>query len=360
MPDLRTSKLDNLFRLLDTDHDGQVCRADFEHAADRVARRCGAGDEAHARLRAHHAELAASLCPPGPVGRERFHPPRAPSSPGLTSLAGAIVAACDSDGDGELGSGEFRAFLQGWGLSEQDADMAFRHLDVDFSGAISAMELAEAFEEFLTSDDPHVPGNRLFGPVDDGPSARLPYPDPDDLPAETRQLLAALPPLNIFRMAAHAHTVFPAAMNMSRAILADMELPGDLRELAVLQVAADLGATYVWTQHVSAARAEHTPRAKVIAIRDGRLDAPCLTAPEQATLAFTAEVLHRGRPSDSTFARLRRHLSPRQIVELLIVTGVYTMIGRITTALALAPDTSQGDAVVGYATDTANPEPVQN
>ncbi|GAA1563619.1 hypothetical protein GCM10009678_53300 [Actinomadura kijaniata] len=57
-------------------------------------------------------------------------------------------------------------------------------------------------------------------------------------------------------------------------------------------------------------------------------------------------------------ARLRRHLSPRQIVELLIVTGVYTMIGRITTALALAPDTVNPESARNWPHDLYGfPEP---
>ncbi|MGP4102983.1 EF-hand domain-containing protein [Nonomuraea sp. KM90] len=353
MHDLSRSKLDNLFHLLDTDGDSKIDKADFENAADRITARCQAGEAAGDELRSRHAELFDVLYPPGPVTRERFHQPRPVPREALGRLAEAVVAVCDTDRDGELDSAEFRAFLGGWGLAERDADMAFRHLDIDFSGTVSAQELAETFEEFYSSDDPHVPGTWLFGPIAHQQTARIPYPTPDELSGEARRLLQALPPLNIFRMAAHAQTVFPAAMGFSRAVLADMTLPGDLRELAVLQVAVDLGATYVWTQHVSAAQAEHTARSKMIAIRDGRLDAPCLTEAEQATVSFTAEVLHRGSASDTTFARLRRHLSPRQIVELLIVTGFYTMLGRISTALALDADASQGDAVVGYATGSA-------
>lgn len=346
---------DNLFHLLDTDHDGKVDETDFENAADRIGARCRATDAASLELRTRHRELFDRLYPPEPVTLERFHQTRPVPREAWARLAEAVVAVCDADGDGELDSVEFRAFLTGWGLRERDADMAFRRIDIDFSGTISRRELAETFEEFFTSDDPHTPGAWLFGPPAQRQTARIPYPTTEELPEETQRLLHALPPLNIFRMTAHAHTVFPAAITLSRALLAGMTLPGDLRELAVLQVATDLGATYVWTQHVSAAQAENVPRAKMIAIRDGRLDAPCLTETEQAALAFTAEVLRSGAATDSTFTRLHSLLSSRQIVELLIVTGFYTMISRISTALALDGDASQGDAVVGYATGTTQP-----
>jgi len=236
-------------------------------------------------------------------------------------------------------------------VAEADADQAFRQPDIDLSERVSTEELTEAMEEYFRSDDANAPGNWLFGPVQasSGPSARIGYPDLADLPPETRQILDALPKLNVFRMVAHAHSAFPPFIRMAKALLAELELPGDLRELAVLQVANELDATYVWTQHVGAARSERTPRAKIVAVGDGRLDASCLTEEEQASLTFTAEVLRRNRPSDATFERLRRHLSPRQIVELLIVIGCYTMVSRLTTALELDADRSQGDRVVTYA-----------
>ncbi|MBA8953107.1 hypothetical protein ACFQU9_17210 [Actinomadura namibiensis] len=45
-------------------------------------------------------------------------------------------------------------------------------------------------------------------------------------------------------------------------------------------------------------------------------------------------------------------------MELLIVTGVYTMIGRITTALALAPDTVNPESARNWPHDLYGfPEP---
>ena len=85
--------------------------------------------------------------------------------------------------------------------------------------------------------------------------ARLPYPDPDDAPDRVREALAGLPPLNIFRMLSHAETAFRPFLRFGGAILGELQLDSKLRELAILQVAAQAAARYEWVQHATIARA---------------------------------------------------------------------------------------------------------
>src|SRR5207253_6263125 len=70
------------------------------------------------------------------------------------------------------------------------------------------------------------------------PVARLPYPDRDSAPEPVREALAGLPPLNIFRMLAHAESALRPFLRFGGAILGRLELDPKLRELAILQVAA--------------------------------------------------------------------------------------------------------------------------
>lgn len=357
--DLRHIKFANHLRLLDSDGDGVVRRDDYLAAAARIARAFGVEPDAPPAqtLAVRFSDLCDLLGTGDAADNGSGVTDPAALVPVIRATADAVVAVCDADGDQELSGHEFRRMLAAWGLPAEHADAAFDCLDIDLSGHLSGQELREAFEEFYCSDDPDAPGNWLLGPVEtEGSKARLPYPDPDALPPQTRQILDALPQLNVFRMLAHAESAFPAAMGLAKALLADLQLPGDLRELAVLQVAHELDATYVWTQHVGAAYAESTPRAKIVAVRSGRLDAACLTEAEQACLSFTAEVLHRNHASDATFERLRRSLSPREIVELLIVVGVYTLVSRLTTALEIDADRDAGAGVVGF----ARGEPARN
>jgi Ca2+-binding EF-hand superfamily protein len=60
----------------------------------------------------------------------------------------AIVNLCDTDGDGEVSPNEFSRWLKAVGVPESQAAQAFRQLDKDGSGNLSADELVEAVRDF--------------------------------------------------------------------------------------------------------------------------------------------------------------------------------------------------------------------
>jgi alkylhydroperoxidase family enzyme len=179
--------------------------------------------------------------------------------------------------------------------------------------------------------------------------ARLPYPDPDSSPEPVREALAALPPLNIFRMLSHAETAFRPFLRFGGAILGRLELDPKLRELAIIQVAADAGAEYEWVQHVAIARHVGVSDAQIAAVQEGRLGDPSLADAERAVLGFTREVVAGPRVSDATFASVREQLSPQEIVELLLTVGNYLMLARVMTTLELELDDPAGERVLGSA-----------
>jgi alkylhydroperoxidase family enzyme len=168
--------------------------------------------------------------------------------------------------------------------------------------------------------------------------ARLPYPDPDNSPEPVREALAALPPLNIFRMLSHAETAFRPFLRFGGAILGQLKLDPRLRELAIIQVAADAKADYEWVQHVA-----------IAAVEARRLDDPSLGDGERAVLRFAGEVVAGPRVSDAAFASVRDQLSPQEIVELLLTVGNYLMLARVMTTLELELDDPAGGQVLGSA-----------
>lgn len=179
--------------------------------------------------------------------------------------------------------------------------------------------------------------------------ARLPYVNPQHASAEVRGALAELPPLNIFAVLAHADSAFGPYLSLGGALLSQLELDAKLRELAILLVAERTGAEYEWIQHVGIARAVGVCAEQIAAVKHGQLSAPALEDDAQAVLEFTAEILRQPRPSEATFSALRRHLPPRQIVELLLVIGSYHMLARVMTALDVDLDLAIGDAIVQQA-----------
>lgn len=142
--------------------------------------------------------------------------------------------------------------------------------------------------------------------------ARLPYaeiPDP------------RVPPANIFRLIANAETVFAPYMRYGLGLLRDLELDPVVREQAILRVAAlTPGAEYEWVQHEPIGRAAGMSDEQIAACRDGGDD---------LVLRFTEEVVRDASPSDATFAAISDRLSPREIIELLLVIGQYMCLARV-------------------------------
>jgi 4-carboxymuconolactone decarboxylase len=176
--------------------------------------------------------------------------------------------------------------------------------------------------------------------------ARLPYPDPDSSPEPVREALAALPPLNIFRMLSQAETAFRPFLRFGGAILGQLALDPKLRELAIIQVAADAEARYEWVQHVAIARDAGVPDEQIAAVEARRLDDPSLGDGERAVLSFAREVVAGPQVSDATFAAVSEQLSPREIVELLLTVGNYLMLARVMTTLELEIDDPAGGQVL--------------
>jgi alkylhydroperoxidase family enzyme len=179
--------------------------------------------------------------------------------------------------------------------------------------------------------------------------ARLPYVDPEDAPARVREALDAVPPINIFRMVANAETAFRPWLAFGGALLSSLELDARLRELVILHVGRLSGADYEWVQHVPIALAVGATEDEVAAIERGELDAECLGEAERAVLRFTTEVVRDVRASDEAFAAAGEHLSPREIVELLLVIGQYMLVARVAETAAIEIDEG-GPAVARAAT----------
>jgi alkylhydroperoxidase family enzyme len=179
--------------------------------------------------------------------------------------------------------------------------------------------------------------------------ARLPYVDPADAPEPVRDALERVPPLNIFRMMANAETAFRPWLRWGRALLNDLALDPLLRELAILRVARlTPHAEYEWIQHVPIAKAVGATEEQVAALAHDDAEAACFSPDQQAVLRFTTEVVEDARVSEATLDTLRRRLSPREVVELLMVIGQYMMIARVMASTDMELD-EPGPAALGAA-----------
>ena len=176
--------------------------------------------------------------------------------------------------------------------------------------------------------------------------ARIPYPNPEDLPEKVRVAAEKLPPLNIMKMFLNAPTNAIPLLAFGQSILTKQELDAHLRELAILRVAHLTGANYEWTQHVPLAKETGVTDAQVAALPQGA-DSDAFNELEKRVIRFTDEVTQDVKASAETFAALEKDLGPRQMVELALAIGFYGMVARVMESFEVELESTAGTYSLG-------------
>lgn len=175
--------------------------------------------------------------------------------------------------------------------------------------------------------------------------ARIDYADPAQLDGLAAKAFENAPPINIFRMLAHAGPLFGRFMQFGQGILAETELDPQLRELAILRVGHLSGAAYEVQQHETISRQMKMREELISAARTG--DMAGLSDVEAEVLAYTDDVVKNVKASDATFQPLIGRLGPRQVQELTITIGFYMLVSRFL-------ETFEVDLEDGEVPDLAN------
>ena len=176
---------------------------------------------------------------------------------------------------------------------------------------------------------------------------RIPYPDLDKASPEVREMLGRLPAsANIFNMMAHAETCLKPVMKLGGTLLGKLQLDAKLRELCLLHAVKLEGGEYEWVQHVPIARDLGCTDAQIAALDKGDDGAACFDAREKAALRFTREVVVNVRASEAALAEARKHLSKREVVELILMAGFYVMLARLTESLGVETEAPMGSALI--------------
>ena len=115
-------------------------------------------------------------------------------------------------------------------------------------------------------------------------------------------------------------------------------LPADLRELVVLRVAVLNDADFEWVSHEPIARRAGLAESQLQVLRrPGAAAEPVWTPVQAAVLAFTDASAGAVAVPDPVFAAVREHLDDRQVVELAVLVGGYSMVARFLVAMQVPP-----------------------
>jgi AhpD family alkylhydroperoxidase len=180
--------------------------------------------------------------------------------------------------------------------------------------------------------------------------ARLDYPDSAHVADVMREFPQPLRNMNIGRMLSHAPTLAAPYYNTYAAALQSLQLDPKLRQLAILRVAERARAEYVLVQHRALAKRAGLTDVQISAAgkygSDSTCYCACFTYVQRLVLAFVDEVIAGPRVSDALFERIHRVLSPREIVELVLLIGWYWTACRLTTTLDIEPEQALGHGVI--------------
>lgn len=165
---------------------------------------------------------------------------------------------------------------------------------------------------------------------------RIPYP-PEGL-ALPDVLENGMRTINVQRMLMHLTPAIRDKMTpFSMALLQEGELDPILRELALVRVGLLSNAAYEVHHHDALARTVGVSQAKLDALRLDEIGDD-FTPEEQAVLRFTDDVVRNVRPSEATLAALQACLSSAEIIELVVVTGMYMTVSRILETFGVELD----------------------
>jgi 4-carboxymuconolactone decarboxylase len=156
---------------------------------------------------------------------------------------------------------------------------------------------------------------------------KIPLPTDDQLPADIREKLGNLPPVNIFRMLANAPASCHGFLDLAFSILMQSEFDARKREIAILRVAHVTHSIYEWTQHVRIAQQVGVSPEEV-----GRIgvDGPVQGLDEESLLLCrVAEEISRDvRLSDEALDAILKRYGVHQATELILCCSYFNMLSR--------------------------------
>ncbi|NLU76582.1 carboxymuconolactone decarboxylase family protein [Streptomyces sp. HNM0575] len=183
--------------------------------------------------------------------------------------------------------------------------------------------------------------------------ARIPFPDPEELPEQTRAAIGKMAaPLNLIRMTAHAPMLVKPVLMLSTTLLTRTELGPRERELLILRTASNSRCEYVLAQHRVLAAG--------LGLAEREIEAACaepvvegVFGAVDTALLRAADQLDQGADVDAGLvAFLDGELGHARLVEAFVIVGQYRMLAGLLNGLDVDIDPS-GEKFVALAQQTA-------
>jgi 4-carboxymuconolactone decarboxylase len=135
---------------------------------------------------------------------------------------------------------------------------------------------------------------------------------------------------NITKVLAHSTCGFEAFTRFAGGMQRNPEVSGRSRELAILRVGAICGSEYEWRRHVVFGREAGLTDTEIDAVKQGNV-AP-FNARESSAIRW-AEAVETRTVTQGLFDAVREQFTDAQLVELTLVSSMYSMVSRFLLAL---------------------------
>ncbi|MGH2364207.1 MAG: carboxymuconolactone decarboxylase family protein [Chloroflexota bacterium] len=168
--------------------------------------------------------------------------------------------------------------------------------------------------------------------------ARIPYPNLQGGDGEFQALVEQIKRerggrvLNLYSMLLNSPPLAEGWLNLLTSVRYKSSLDGPARELAICEVASITQADYEWRAHARLAKQEGCSDEQLAALPNWR-GTQLFDARQQAVLGYAERMTREVQVDDETFAAVRRHFNPRQVLELTVTIGAYNMVSRLLVAM---------------------------
>lgn len=174
--------------------------------------------------------------------------------------------------------------------------------------------------------------------------ARIPYASPEDVKNDAlieRVKAQRGEVLHLYAMLLHSEEITDGWLQLFTAVRQKGTLPGDLRELVIMQVALINGAPYEAQQHRPIALKEGLTEAQVDELADWQ-NSSVYTPKHRAILAYCDQMTRKVHVDDAVFAEVKQYLDNKLMLELTVTIAGYNMVSRVLEALHIDAKDDRG------------------
>ena len=189
--------------------------------------------------------------------------------------------------------------------------------------------------------------------------ARLPYISREDLPPDKHNIYDRIAQTRggagtpgevprAYQLLLNSPDAAGAVASLGEHVRFKSPLDPVIRETAILSTARQLNSQYEWAHHEPIARQVGVRDQVIESIRSGR--APMgLPAKEGVFAQAAKELVDKGSLTERTFQAILHLLGPEHTVDLIVLVGYYTMLGRTLDALGIELEAGMEPGLTGAA-----------